>query len=83
MAKGTKSGGRKKGTPNRLTAAFKDAVRTVYHEIGGDAAFAGWARENQGDFYKIAARLIPTELTTQGEGIVVVVNRGAAIKGEA
>jgi hypothetical protein len=58
-----KSGGRVKGTPNKVTKTFKDAVRTVYEDIGGNAAFAEWARENPGDFYRIASRLIPVELT--------------------
>jgi hypothetical protein len=61
MAHGFKSGGRAKGTPNKVTTVFKDAVRTVYEDIGGHAAFAEWARSNPTDFYKIASRLIPTE----------------------
>ena len=61
MAKGRKTGGRQVGTLNKITATFKDAIRTVYEDIGGHAAFAAWAKKNQTDFYKIAARLIPTE----------------------
>ena len=67
MAKTRKGGrrpgsGRKKGTPNKLTTAFKQAVQNVYGAIGGDGAFAKWARENPTEFYKIAARLIPHEV---------------------
>ena len=61
MTRGIKTGGRKKGTPNKVTAKFKDAVQIVYDEIGGHEAFADWARENRGDFYRIAAKLIPAE----------------------
>lgn len=61
--KGRKTGGRVKGTPNKLTTAFKTAVLTVYQGIGGDDAFTAWAQENQTEFYKIAARLIPTEVS--------------------
>lgn len=76
MAKGMKTGGRTKGTPNKITAAFKDAVRVVYEDIGGHPAFASWARENPGDFYRIAARLIPTEVhSTGGAGITVILDR--------
>jgi hypothetical protein len=64
MAYGIKTGGRQAGTPNRITSQFKDAVRTVYEDIGGHAAFAEWAKANQGDFYRIAAKLIPTEAPT-------------------
>jgi hypothetical protein len=38
--RGQKTGGRQIGTPNKVTAIFKDAVRTVYEDIGGHAAFA-------------------------------------------
>lgn len=61
MAYGIKTGGRQRGTPNKITTVFKDAVRTVYEDIGGHAAFAEWARANPSDFYRIAAKLIPTE----------------------
>lgn len=30
-----KTGGRQVGTPNRLTAAFKEAVAIVYDNLGG------------------------------------------------
>lgn len=78
MALGLKTGGRKAGTPNKITTHFKDAVRTVYEDIGGHAAFAEWARENRSDFYRIAARLIPTETTCPAEafganGITIVI----------
>jgi len=49
--KGHKTGGRQVGTPNKVTAIFKDAVRTVYEDIGGNTAFAEWAKENPTEFY--------------------------------
>lgn len=70
-----KTGGRQVGTPNKVTAIFKDAVRTVYEEIGGNTAFAAWAKKNQTDFYKIAARLIPTETTSKEDTNLTVVIR--------
>lgn len=80
MAKRIKSGGRKKGSLNKITMAFKEAVKTVYDEIGGDEAFAEWAKENKTDFYKIAARLIPTEISKTNNNITVVVHRGDSEK---
>ena len=62
MAQGRKTGGRVAGTPNKVTTIFKDAVRTVYEDIGGNKAFAAFAKENPGEFYRIASRLIPTEI---------------------
>ena len=73
--KGHKTGGRQVGTPNKVTAIFKDAVRTVYEDIGGNTAFAVWARENPTEFYRIAARLIPTEIASQGTNLNVIINR--------
>jgi hypothetical protein len=73
MAKGQKTGGRQAGTPNRITTAFKDAVKTVYQDIGGNAAFAAWARENPTEFYKVAARLIPTEIAPRDQEIGITI----------
>lgn len=65
--KGHKGGpGRPKGLENKTTRAFKDAVSTVYQTVGGDTAFAKWAKANPTEFYKIAARLIPTETNLTG-----------------
>jgi hypothetical protein len=77
MALGRKTGGRRKGIPNKITRSFKEAVQTAYQAIGGDEAFATWARENQSDFYKIAARLIPAEtanpISAFGEGGITII----------
>ena len=73
--RGQKTGGRQIGTPNKVTAIFKDAVRTVYEDIGGNAAFAAWAKENPTEFYRIASRLIPTEIASQGTNLNVIINR--------
>ncbi len=60
--KGRKTGGRTVGTPNKLTASFKTAVMLAFEGIGGDQTFQKWAKDNQTEFYKIAARMIPTEV---------------------
>ena len=76
MAQGRKTGGRQAGTPNKVTTAFKDAVRIVYEDIGGHKAFAEWARENPGDFYRIASRLIPTEIAPTQEDRHITITIG-------
>lgn len=71
MAKGKKTGGRVKGTQNKVTTAFKEAVLEAFHQMGGAAALLTWGRDNQTEFYKIAARLIPVESAvkmTDGNG---------------
>lgn len=57
-------GGRKKGAVNRTTTVFKQAVLVTYDAIGGDAAFAEWATANPTEYYRIASRLIPQEVST-------------------
>ncbi len=54
--------GRRKGTQNKLTTAFKDGLLHAYHELGGAEGLAQWARQHPGDFYRIMARLIPQEI---------------------
>lgn len=60
--------GRPKGAVNKFTS-FKESVLKVYQDIGGDEAFAEWAkrRENQGEFYKLAAKMIPKEVEVAGK----------------
>lgn len=72
-----KTGGRQTGVPNLLTAQFREAVQYAYNDIGGHEAFSQWARENPGEFYRIAARLIPTEVREKSEDnrVMVVVQR--------
>jgi len=74
MAIGKKTGGgSRKGSPNKLTKSVKEAFEIAFNELQGDknANLATWAKENTTEFYKLAAKLIPTsvnaDLTTQGE----------------
>jgi hypothetical protein len=62
MAKGRKTGGRQKGTPNKLSASFRQSVLEAFEELGGTGHLVAWARKNPTEYYRIAARLIPTEL---------------------
>ncbi len=78
MAQGRKTGGRQAGTANKVTTAFKTAVQIVYEDIGGHKAFAEWARENPGDFYRIASRLIPTEIAPAQEDRHITITIGCA-----
>ena len=54
--------GRPAGVPNKINRAFKTAVLEVFERKGGADWMAKWAGENETEFFKIAARLIPTEL---------------------
>jgi hypothetical protein len=58
--------GRPKGCSNKTTAIVKEAFREAFQERGGKDALLKWAAKsdkNETEFYKLAARLIPTEIT--------------------
>lgn len=59
---GERRGGRKKGTPNKLTASVKEAFEIAFNELQQERGvrLTDWARKNTTEFYKLAARLIPT-----------------------
>lgn len=56
--------GSRKGIPNKIGAAVKSNVIAVFDKIGGREAMAEWATENRSEFYKLYAKLIPSEVTT-------------------
>jgi len=65
MAKGFKTGGRRAGTPNKLSSTVKDNVLAVFEELGGKEHMKLWASENPTQFYNILAKLMPTEITAE------------------
>lgn len=67
MAKGVKTGGRQKGTPNKATASVKAALAAAYEEIGGDLALAEWATENKTQFYQLWVKQLPLQVNGAGE----------------
>ncbi len=66
MAKGQKTGGRQKGTPNRMTATAKQAFQLAFEELGGVPALTAWAQDNPSDFFRLYARLIPMQQEISG-----------------
>jgi hypothetical protein len=58
---GRKTGGRKAGSKNVFSATVKDNILAVFNRLGGAASMAEWARKNETEFYKLYARLIPSD----------------------
>ena len=59
-----KTGGRQKGTPNKVTKSMKQIVLSVFRDIGDEAAMAEWAKnpKNASVFYGgLCGRLIPQQ----------------------
>jgi hypothetical protein len=72
----TKTGGRGKGTPNKSTVAIREAVLSVFADMQArtgreNGHFLDWALGNSTDFYKLSARLLPTQVTGEDGGPVV------------
>lgn len=68
---GERRGGRQKGTQNKLTVTIKEAVLEAFVLLGGVREMVKWAKDgHQGEFYRIVARLIPTEVTGKNGGPV-------------
>ena len=67
--------GKPKGATNKLTKSVKEAFEIAFSELQEDkeAKLTNWAKENPTEFYKLAAKLIPTsvnaDLTTNGKEI--------------
>ena len=63
---------RPKGSQNKFTRAFKEAVLLAYEGVGGQPAFEAWGKKNPTEFYRICARLIPHEVVGPGGAELVV-----------
>jgi hypothetical protein len=61
--------GREAGTPNKLTKTVKETVLAAFNDLQSDpkANIMTWAKDNPTDFYKIASKLIPTEVNANVE----------------
>lgn len=67
MAERKKTGGRAKGTPNKLSSTVKENVIAVFNRLEGTAGMAKWAKENPTAFYQIYSKLLPTEVEQKTE----------------
>ena len=72
MAAKVKTGGRKAGTPNAISGTAKENIAAVFVRLGGTAAMAEWAKDNQTQFYSLYSKLIPVEVTGEGGGALVL-----------
>lgn len=63
MAKGRKTGGRTKGTPNKTTALAKEAIELAFEGIGGVSTLQEWAKANMTDFYRsVWVKILPLQI---------------------
>ena len=73
----TPGSGRKRGTPNSLTRTVKEAFEIVFNEMQGEpgVSLLEWGKKNPTDFYRIASKLIPTDMNASLSGSVKVNGR--------
>ena len=68
-----KTGGRKKGTPNKFSN-LKEAFLRVFDELGGWQGLFDWAKRsprNKTEFYKIIAKMLPAHLDLPDDSNIV------------
>lgn len=74
---GNRGKGRKKGVPNRMTAAAKEAIAMAFEDLGGVDGLVKWAKsdpDNQKAFYtQVWPKIVP--LQVNGSHDVNVVDR--------
>lgn len=66
--------GKKPGTKNKFTVTVKETVLAVFNDLQCDkrANLKTFAKKYPRDFYQIAAKLIPTEITGSVKQIIKV-----------
>ena len=57
-----KTGGRKKGTPNKTTKALKEAVMGAFEQAGGEKYLTKIAEDDPKTFCSLLGRILPTEM---------------------
>lgn len=76
MATGKKTGGRKKGTPNKTTALLKDAILTAATNAGGPEGLVGYLQAqsiaNPGPFMALLGKVLPMQVTGEDGGPIAV-----------
>lgn len=59
---GERRGGRQKGTPNKTTAAVKEALTLAFEGMGGVQNLTMWAQDNPTEFYKLWVKMLPQDV---------------------
>lgn len=68
-------GGRKKGTPNKQTAAVKDMVLTALGNVGGVKYLERQAHENPTAFMTLVGKVVPLQVAGDPENPIKSVVR--------
>jgi hypothetical protein len=72
VVKRQKHGGRKKGTPNKLTGELKDMVLSALDQAGGIEYLKARAVDNPTAFLTLVGKVLPLQVKGSGEGGEIV-----------
>jgi hypothetical protein len=78
----TPGSGRKKGVPNKTTAALKDMILKALDESGGVKYLVAQAHENPTAFLTLVGRVLPHTITGDGQKAITVEIVRYATEGE-
>ena len=76
-----KTGGRKKGTPNKITALLKDDIlsaASAAHPDGRVGYLKDQAKENPTAFLTLLGKVLPLDVTSGGEKLSINVTLGGS-----
>lgn len=69
-----KTGGRAKGTPNKITTQLRDMILGALDDVGGQQYLAQQAKLNPGPFMTLLGKVLPTQLTGPGGGPLATID---------
>jgi hypothetical protein len=72
VVKRQKHGGRKKGTPNKLTGELKDMVLSALDQAGGIEYLKARAVDNPTAFLTLVGKVLPLQVKGSGEAGEIV-----------
>ena len=76
MTIGRKTGGRKAGTPNKLSGNLKEAIVTATIAADGEGGMVGYltqqAKENPGSFLTLLGKVVPLQIAGDAENPLVL-----------
>lgn len=63
-----KTGGRQKGTPNKITSDLKTMVLNALHKAGGEAYLTEQAQKNPSAFLTLVGKVLPHQISGPDNG---------------
>jgi hypothetical protein len=67
-----KLGGRRKGTPNKVNGAVKEAILNAFRKVGGESYLEKIATEDPKTFCTLLGKVVPTEIANADEGGFII-----------